>query len=205
MQNKRLKLIKKNCTITPDWTNFLCHIIMCPSLLTDQHIGYIWVPNGALYPLQCITFEPILSTHPPPVSMASMRASVSLLRIQSMSCRWERSPELSSRRRPGMRPVEPAVDLGRALRPSNSSTSSRSTKRMVSRTQRSSPCMALSMESGRAERNRSYTHTHTQETHTQRDKTKTPLLLLSHYSLILVTVSLQNSSHYNTVLFTNIF
>lgn len=91
----------------------------------------------------------------PPVSMASIRASVSLLRIQSMSCRCDLSPELSRRRRPGIRPVDPAVDLGSAFRPSNRSTSRRSTSRMVSSTQRSSPPRADSIESGSAERNRS--------------------------------------------------
>lgn len=92
----------------------------------------------------------------PPVSMASMSASVSLLRIQSMSWRCERSPELSRRRRPGIRPPEPAVDLGSALRPSNSKTNNRSTKRIVSSTHRSSPCSALSIESGSSERSRSW-------------------------------------------------
>lgn len=92
----------------------------------------------------------------PPVSMASIRASVSLLRMQSMSCRCDRSPELSSRRSPGIRPAEPAVDFGSAFRPSNRSTSSRSTSRMVSSTQRSSPPSADSMELGSAERNKSW-------------------------------------------------
>jgi len=73
-----------------------------------------------------------------PLSIASIRASVSLLRIQSISCRCERSPALSSRRRPAMWPDGPpagiAPDLGRALRPSNSSTSSRSTSLVVSST-----------------------------------------------------------------------
>jgi len=73
-----------------------------------------------------------------PLSIASISASVSLLRMQSMSCRWERSPALSSRRSPAMWPEGPptgiAPDLGRALRPSNSSTSNRSTSRVVSST-----------------------------------------------------------------------
>lgn len=90
--------------------------------------------------------------------MASIKASVSLLRIQSMSCRCDLSPELSRRRSPGIRPVDPAVDLGSAFRPSNSSTNRRSTSRMVSSTQRSSPPRADSMESGSAERSRSWKH-----------------------------------------------
>lgn len=92
----------------------------------------------------------------PPVSMASIRASVSLLRIQSISCRCDLSPELSRRRRPGIRPADPAVDFGNAFRPSNRSTSRRSTSRMVSSTQRSSPPSADSIESGRAERSKSW-------------------------------------------------
>ena len=65
-----------------------------------------------------------------------MRASVSLLRIQSMRWRWVRSPALSRRRRPVvlLRSLGAMLDLGRALRPSNRSTRRRSTRRMVSRT-----------------------------------------------------------------------
>ena len=72
----------------------------------------------------------------PPVSIASMRASVSLLRMQSMRWRWVRSPALSKRRSPEapLRSRGAMLDLGRALRPSKSRTSSRSTRRMVSRT-----------------------------------------------------------------------
>ena len=72
----------------------------------------------------------------PPVSIASMRASVSLLRMQSMRWRWVRSPALSKRRSPEapLRSRGAMLDLGRALRPSKSRTRSRSTRRMVSRT-----------------------------------------------------------------------
>lgn len=91
----------------------------------------------------------------PPVSIASISASVSLLRIQSMSCRCERSPELSNLRSPGILPVDPALDFGKAFRPSNNSTKRRSTKRMVSSTHLSSPCNALSIESGSSDLRRS--------------------------------------------------
>lgn len=71
-----------------------------------------------------------------PVSMASMRASVSLLRMQSMSWRWVFSPAESMRRSLGRSwpllppPPEPR---DRALRPSNNSTSRRSTSLIESR------------------------------------------------------------------------
>ena len=91
-----------------------------------------------------------------PASIASMSASVSLLRMQSMSCRCERSPALSSLRRPGiLPPMLDTPDLGSASRPSKRSTRMRSTRRIVSRMLRSSPPSALSMESGRSERRRS--------------------------------------------------
>lgn len=90
------------------------------------------------------------------MSIASISASVSLLRIQSISCRWERSPELSNLRSPGILPVDPALDFGKAFRPSNNSTKRRSTKRMVSSTHLSSPCNALSIESGSSDLRRSY-------------------------------------------------
>lgn len=71
-----------------------------------------------------------------PVSMASIRASVSLLRMQSMSWRWVFSPAESMRRSLGRSwpllppPPEPR---DRALRPSNNSTSRRSTSLIESR------------------------------------------------------------------------
>lgn len=68
--------------------------------------------------------------------MASMRASVSLLRIQSISWRCVFSPAESMRRNRGSNwPVlpPPLAPRDRALRPSNSSTSSRSTNIMVSK------------------------------------------------------------------------
>lgn len=71
-----------------------------------------------------------------PVSMASMRASVSLLRIQSISWRCVFSPAESMRRNRGSNwPVlpPPLAPRDRALRPSNSRTSSRSTNLMVSK------------------------------------------------------------------------
>jgi hypothetical protein len=91
-----------------------------------------------------------------PLSMASMSASVSLCLMQSMSCLCDRSPALSMRRRPGMREHTPPMpDLGSLSRPSNSSTSRRSARRMVSSTHRSSPCCSAdSMADGRDERRR---------------------------------------------------
>lgn len=69
-----------------------------------------------------------------PLSIASMSASVSLLRIQSMSCRCERSPAESLRRNPDNRLLMVEVPaLGRAFRPSNNRTNKRSTSLMVSR------------------------------------------------------------------------
>lgn len=69
-----------------------------------------------------------------PLSIASMSASVSLLRIQSMSCRCERSPAESLRRNPDNRLLMVEVPaLGRAFRPSNIRTNKRSTSLMVSR------------------------------------------------------------------------
>ena len=89
-------------------------------------------------------------------SMASIKASVSLFRIQSISCRWDRSPALSRRRRPGMRPprLEEIPDLGRTSRLSKRSTRMRSTSRIVSRMLHSLPPSALSMASGKSERSR---------------------------------------------------
>ena len=69
-----------------------------------------------------------------PLSIASMRASVSLLRMQSMSCRWDRSPAESLRRNPDSRLLMLEIPaLGRAFRPSNSKTNKRSTSLMVSK------------------------------------------------------------------------
>lgn len=70
-----------------------------------------------------------------PLSIASISASVSLLRMQSISWRCERSPALSRRRRPATCDVVPVSPvLGRALRPSKRRISRRSTSLIVSRT-----------------------------------------------------------------------
>ena len=75
-----------------------------------------------------------------PFSIASITASVSLLLIQSISCLWDLSFELSNLRRPAIPPLEMLThDFGKACRPSNRSTSSKSTSLMVSKTHLSSP------------------------------------------------------------------
>ena len=88
--------------------------------------------------------------------MASIRASVSLLRMQSISCLCDLSLELSKRRRTPspLRAVLVHI-LGKARRPSNRRTNSRSTSLIVSSTQRSSPLRAFWIASSRFERSRS--------------------------------------------------
>ena len=91
------------------------------------------MPNAeAQFNSVCPTSSIKLTSNPP--SMASIRASVSLLRMQSMSWRCERSPALSVRLSPGRRLVILHTPVfGSAFLPSNNSTSSRSTRRIVSR------------------------------------------------------------------------
>lgn len=123
--------------------------------LSQRNSTISWVPKAdaqlrRVWPTSSIKFTSI-----PPLSMASMRASVSLLLMQSISWRWVFSPELSILLSPGRRLATVLIpDFGRAFRPSKSSTSNRSTKRMVSSTQRSSPCRAFSMASGSSDLNR---------------------------------------------------
>ena len=91
-----------------------------------------------------------------PFSIASITASVSLLLIQSISCLWDLSFELSNLRRPAIPPLEMLThDFGKACRPSNRSTRSKSTSLMVSKTHLSSPWRAFSIASGNPALNKS--------------------------------------------------
>ena len=86
-----------------------------------------------------------------PESMASIRASVSLLRMQSINWRWVRSPAESILRKEedSLEGTEVVIQLrGRATLPSKIKTRSRSTSLKVSRIHLSSPAIALSMASG---------------------------------------------------------
>ena len=141
-----------------------------------------WVPKADAQLSRVWPTSSMKLTSIPPESMASIRASVSLLRMQSINWRCVRSPALSKRRsiEPVVLPlllpllppriVEPgvvgAVELpdglvnppplrGRAFRPSKRRTRSKSTSLIVSKMQRSSPLTARSIASGSSERRRS--------------------------------------------------
>ena len=91
-----------------------------------------------------------------PESIASTKASVSLLRMQSISCLWVFSTTESVRRKVDNLPAADVTDFGNACLPSNRRTKSKSTNRMVSNIRLSSPpTKADSMASDRFERNKS--------------------------------------------------
>ena len=149
----------------------------------DQHLGHlryklqiiiwskIWVRCAALFDrnyylekkhsFQCYMHWKSLHTRKKhlenkPFSIASMSASVSLLLMQSISCRCDLSLELSNLLSPPILALDILTHaLGNARRPSNNRTNNKSTSLIVSSAHLSSPWRAFSIASGRSDRRRS--------------------------------------------------